>query len=375
MVTLVSPLGEYGGPLRVAVNQAKALMILGHSVTIAGSYLGYASPPTQVEGVPVRLFRARQALPRVGHAGIVAPGLLSWLLRASERFDIAHIHMARDLVTLPAAHIANHLDLPYVVQTHGMIDESDRLLAKPLDRLLTRSALGSAYRVLYLTDVERRDLLSVVGHRQLTVEHLPNGVPNAVATPFRGDAPTEVLFLGRLASRKRPISFVQVAATLSPEFPGVRFTLVGPDDGEGPAVRRALDDARSCGTAVDWEGPIPPNEVVDRMQRSAIYVLPSIDEPYPMSVLEAMSVALPVVVTRSCGLADFIHSSNAGAVVDDDEQSLTHAVRRLLSNPLAARSLGERGREAVRADLSMSSIATRLERIYQGGLSGRPTSG
>ena len=48
-------------------------------------------------------------------------------------YDVVHVHVARDFVTLPAATIARRAGVPYVLQPHGMIDPSDHALARPLD--------------------------------------------------------------------------------------------------------------------------------------------------------------------------------------------------------------------------------------------------
>ncbi|MBK5249133.1 MAG: hypothetical protein JJE50_06815, partial [Actinomycetales bacterium] len=69
VVTLFSPDGAYGGPTRVAVNQAAALRRLGHQVVIAAGGRGYAHPPEHVHGVPLRLFPVRTAVPGTGFAG------------------------------------------------------------------------------------------------------------------------------------------------------------------------------------------------------------------------------------------------------------------------------------------------------------------
>ena len=52
VVTLVSPDGEYGGPVRVATNLSKALRDLGHDVTIAAGTRGFESAPEQLDGTP-----------------------------------------------------------------------------------------------------------------------------------------------------------------------------------------------------------------------------------------------------------------------------------------------------------------------------------
>ena len=59
VVTLLSPDGAYGGPARVALNQSAELVSRGHDVTVVGATRGYRDVPTELNGVPVKLFAAR----------------------------------------------------------------------------------------------------------------------------------------------------------------------------------------------------------------------------------------------------------------------------------------------------------------------------
>lgn len=363
LVTLISPHGEYGGPVRVALNQAEALQKRGHDVTVAGSQRGYGSDvPTVIGTVPVSLFPARTVVPGIGFAGLAAPALQRWLARAARQADIVHIHAARDFVTLPAADWLRRHRIPYVLQTHGMIDPSKNPLAIPLDAALTRRALRAARHVFYLTEEEKRGLTTVAG-ASLRLRELPNGVPQPPA--FSAEHPrTEVLFLARLAPRKRPAHFVDMARLVAASFPDASFRLVGPDEGEGPNVAQRIA-ALAGSVDIAWEGALPPETTTERMSRAAIYVLPSVDEPYPMSVLEAMALGLPVVITDTCGLAPLVRSSGCGIVVDDSTASLVAAVVRLLGGPELAASMGRAGARIARERLSMSSIAAALEQAYR----------
>jgi glycosyltransferase involved in cell wall biosynthesis len=360
IVTLVTPDGAYGGPVRVAINQARALRELGHDVTVAAATRGFSAPPTELDGVPVRLFPARTLLPGTGFAGLTSPGLLRWLRTAVLRADVVHVHAARDLVTLPAAATARRAGVPYFLQTHGMIDPSANPLARPLDAALTRPLLRAAAGVFHLTGLEREQLTEVAG--ELRFHPLANGVPLAQAG--EPGAVREVLYLARLAPRKRPLAFVQAAITLHPSHPEVTFTLVGPDEGEGDGVRRAVTEAAAAGVPVRYEGALAPEVTLDRMRRASVYVLPSVDEPYPMSVLEALSVARPVVVTDTCGLAGFVTAHDAGLVVGTGPDDLAAAIGVLLANPTAAAARGLSGQAAVRSELSMEAIAGRLAAHY-----------
>jgi len=361
VVTLVSPHGEYGGPLRVAVNQLQALAARGHDVVLCAAARGYDVLPDHIDGVPARLYPARTLLPGTGFAGLGSPALWRAVRRNARDFDVVHIHAARDLVTLPAARIAQRQGVRTVLQTHGMIDESSHPLAAPLDAALTRPALASASAVTYLTERERRSLIAV-SRDQATLIDLPNGVPPAEPADT-AERPGHLLYLARLAARKRPTLFVEAARRLAPEFPDATFALVGPDEGEGDAVRDAI--ARSgVAERIRWEGPLAPEHTGARMRSATGYVLPSVDEPYPMSVLEAMAAGLPVVVTDSCGLAPIVDRAGAGAVIDDSLDALTAAMRGLLADPSAARAAGERGRAIMRDEFTMDAIAARLEGHY-----------
>lgn len=359
VVTLVSPHGEYGGPVRVALNQLDALRDLGHDVVLAGAARGYPAIPTEVDGIPARLFPARTLVPGIGFAGIGAPALLRALRRHVAEFDVVHVHAARDLVTLPAARIAQSRGVPTVLQTHGMIDETSHPLAAPLDALLTRPALAAARAVTHLTPRER-DSLEAVGRGRARLVDLPNGVPAGDAAD--ASAP-ELLYLARLAPRKRPVRFVEAAARLAAQHPTARFALVGPDEGEGDAVRAAIA-ASGHADRIRWEGALEPSRTGERMRRATGYVLPAVDEPYPMSVLEAMSAALPVIVTDTCGLAPVVSHADAGIVVDDGLDALVEAMGRLLEDPAGAAARGARGRALTRERFTMPAIAERLVEIY-----------
>lgn len=364
VATLISPHGEYGGPVRVAVNQARALMARGHEVTLAAATRGFGDEvPVDIEGVPVHLAPAVTLLPRTGFAGVGSPKLWSWARGHVADFDVVHVHAARDLVTLPIAAIARRHGVPYVLQTHGMIDQSSNPLARPLDAALTRRVLRDAHRVFHLTELERLSLVAVGGDG-LRLEELPNGVPMSDIAPATGSP--RVLYLARLAPRKRPGVFVSAAEALAREFPDAAFRLVGPDEGEGDRIGMATERARSAGVDIEWEGPLAPEMTTKRMAEATVYVLPSIDEPYPMSVLEAMSVGLPVIVTETCGLAPVVRQASAGLVVDHSTDALIDAMRRLLAEPVAAVAMGQSGRDFVRDRLGMAAIAERLEAAYSG---------
>lgn len=365
VVTLVTPDGAYGGPVRVALNQARALIEAGHDVVVAAAHRGFGDDvPDSLDGVPVRLFPAKTLVPGIGFAGLSSPSLQSWLSEEMPRIDVLHVHLARDFVTLLAARTAIKSSTPLVVQPHGMLDISKNVLAIPLDAAFAKPVLRRASCVFFLTDQEESDLRELAGPK-LALKRLHNGVGRALPSArSSAKAEVDVLFVARLHSRKRPAMFVEMARNLCAKFPQASFSLVGPDEGEGRAVERAIQSAGYSGR-IRWEGPLSMQETPRRTRESDIFVLPSVNEPFPMAVLEAMAAGLPVVVTDTCGIAPVIRENNAGIVVNDSLEELVDAVERLLADGDLRTSTGARARATADELFGMASVEAILSGEYR----------
>lgn len=364
VVTLVSGDGAFGGPLRVALNDVRELRRRGHHVDLVAGWRGPSPAPTQVDGVAVTLFRAVQAVPGAGFSGLVSPGLLRWLSREARLADVVHVHAGRDGVTLPALAVAQARGAATVVQTHGMVAVDGRLKSRVLDSLATRRLLARASQLLALTDAEERDLPRVAG-RPVEVRRIRNGVDLEPARP--GGAPPDapdVLYCARLHARKRPVAFVEAAALVLQDHPTARFALVGPDEGQLPAVRTAVE-ARGLGRSVTYEGALPYDRVTARMARSSVYVLPSVDEPFPMSLLEALALGLPCVITDSTGISAVLAERGAALVTDGSPAELAAAVGRFLDDPGLRGRTGAAALDAVREVFSLSAVVDDLEDAYR----------
>jgi glycosyltransferase involved in cell wall biosynthesis len=243
-----------------------------------------------------------------------------------------------------------------------MLDESTKILARPLDLIFTRPLLRDAACVLCLSDDEMSDVEQVAKSR-LQIRKLLNGVPLASEPADIKGSRREVLFLARLHAIKRPHVFVGSSLELRDEFPDVSFALVGPDEGEAEAITRIIAGS-DAGGSVTWEGALPPSETLNRMRRAHVYVLPSLDEAFGMTVLEAMSVGVPVIVTESCGLAASVRQAEAGIVIDGSVDDLSSAIRFLLNNPAVGERMGQNGRALVGREYSLASVAARLAETY-----------
>jgi glycosyltransferase involved in cell wall biosynthesis len=360
VVTYISPDGAFGGPVRVALGQAAALAERGHDVTV------YAGAPRELagttfhDGYTLKTFAARRVAPVSGFAAMTAPDLAKALKSEAASFDIAHVHLARDLVTLPAAQRIRGTGMPYVLQPHGMIDASDHPLAKPLDAWVTKPLLRDAAAVLTLTDLEVEAIRDIEPNARTSP--ISNGIRIGELVAYDGRADV-VLFLARLHPRKRPLAFVEMACVLRDVLPTTRFVLAGPDEGEGDAVRSAILDAR-MGDRLEWIGAVSPNQTEALLASARAYVLPSFGEVFPMTILESMRVGTPVVTTDSLGIAPDCVRFGAAVITDGSAQALAAGVRGTLTEPRIASGLRAGGLAYLRAKLDIATVGAALEEAY-----------
>ncbi|MFD4944687.1 glycosyltransferase [Streptomyces sp. NPDC058239] len=373
VVTLHTPDHAFGGPTRVALNLSKVQRAGGDDARIVALGDGFEGRlPREVEGVPVHLFRARHLLPMFEVSGITSGALLLAARRMMRGADLVHVHLMRDLVTLPAALLALASRTPLVVQTHGMVDPTEKRVAQLTDLLGVRKVLRDADAVLHLTEMERLDVNAVAAPVPLTrTVRLVNGVrPQKLGPAREPGRPPMVLFLARIQERKRPEDFVAAMPTVLAEHPDARFVLAGPDTGALPAT---LELARRLGVmdSLDHVGALDHEEVLAAGRQADVYVLPSIEEPLGVSVLEAMSVGTPVVITRTCGLGPDVARAGAGRVIDsrvgeDGKNALkvAEAILELLDPEANARA-GKAAWDLVNEHFTIEAVTRTLRRTYE----------
>lgn len=370
VVTLVDERNSYGGPLTVAINHCQELRRRGHDAVIAAGWRGQGDVPTEIEGVPAHLFPVTPVLPGMRFAGLYSFGLARWIRSDRRAVDVAHVHLARDLVPLSAARAFYRAGVPYVTQTHGMVVPDERLAARLLDRFVTAPVLRRAACRLVLTTAEQQALKAVCGPQSRT-EHLPNGIRTSETAEIKPAHPIlDVLFMARLHPRKRVMEFARAAEQVGAGRKDVTFSIVGPDDGDLPQLRDFIASRPHLGGTLAYEGSLPHEMALERLARADVYVLPSVDEPFPMSVLEALGAGVPAVCTDSCGIADPLARRKAVAVTSGEPGALAKTLESLIADPAQRSALRLAGLEAVHSEYSIEAVVDQLEKHYRRFASG-----
>jgi glycosyltransferase involved in cell wall biosynthesis len=167
---------------------------------------------------------------------------------------------------------------------------------------------------------------------------------------------------GTLDWRKGADLFVQIArvAAADPRGKALRFTWIGADKTSNEYLKFS-HDLRECGLSdrvtVIESRPNP----ADYFAAMDIFALTSREDPFPLVMLEAANVGLPIVCFASSGGGPEFSDDNAGLVAPylDTEAFALHVLA-LAADPSLRRRLGECGRAKVRDQFTIDHQAPRL---------------
>ncbi len=171
-----------------------------------------------------------------------------------------------------------------------------------------------------------------------------------------------VLFAGRLADEKNLPQVLEAAR----QHPQVRFTIAG----EGP-LRPIVEKAARELTNLEYLGWVSRAELLTLMDRHEVLLLPSRVESFGTVALEGMARGRLVIVTATCGIAEWPQLAEALCIVADDETP-SHTLRRLMAQtPDSRQSLASRAREqAVNLNSwNIRSWVDTLQRVQSGAVS------
>ncbi len=369
-----SPSSEYGGPASVAMGHALGLQAMGVEVTVATTDLLSLAPvrrwseiqPPPKDRVHVVRFHGRTAVPstvvRRLHANPIAfvfsEQAVWWARTSLRRFDVVHIHFAREPMATSIALVARHQHVPYFLQPHGMLARTQGVRGL-LDKMVVSGIVRSAAGIIALNETESDALRRTFLLQRVAI--LGNPMTDfLMSTPERSGRIT-ILFLARLHPRKRVDAFVRMSRQLADRGHDFRFVVAGPDSGT-LASARAL--AEALGVQIEFKGPLEPAQARDEIARADVYVLPSVDEPYPMTVLEAMYAGTPAVITTGCQIHDLLSKAQAAIVTDPNPAALADGVEQALE-PEVRRNLVRNAQTWIADNASTGSISRRLVDIYR----------
>jgi glycosyltransferase involved in cell wall biosynthesis len=294
-----------------------------------------------------------------------AVGPLRRLIR-ERRVDLVHCNNM--LVKTPGALVAQSAGVPCVLHVRNLHES-----------LPGRLYYGSLARLPAVRRVIANSEASAVPFRRVApakVTVVPNGVDLAEWDPsrfprgaFRAEAglpPEDLLvgFTGNLIPRKGIDVLVRAAARVLEGRRGVTFAAVGrvPVGAPEDYLASCTDLARRLGIGERFRFAGFRADVRPAVRDFDVLVLPSLQEPFGRSIIEAMALGAPVVASRVGGVPEIIGDGREGLLVaPGSAEELAAAIGRLLDAPGLRADLARRARERVEREFDVVRLTRRVE--------------
>jgi glycosyltransferase involved in cell wall biosynthesis len=194
-------------------------------------------------------------------------------------------------------------------------------------------------------------------------------VPPGDAPAWRRRDTSEIVLgtAGRLVELKGLEYLLHAANALRNEFPTLRVEIAG--TGPQRAKLEQTVGQLGLGERVEFLGWV--RDLNSILPRWDVFVMPSLEEGFPVAALEAMAAGLPVVATPVGGVPELIEDGKTGWLVPPgDAQALVSRLRLVLCDPEGRLTIGAAAQARVRDHFSLAQMTNAFGKLYDELLSG-----
>lgn len=241
---------------------------------------------------------------------------LTEMLAADAGFDVVHAH---DWVTYPAAvNIKRKSGKPMIVHVHAL--ETDRVGKEARNAIyhIEKYGLENADRVIAVSQYTKDQILLHYGIAPDKITVIHNGIEPAEPIRHKHTLRDKlVVFLGRITHQKGPHFLLETAEKVTRVYPRVKFVVAG----TGDQFAHLLESSayKKLGSKFIFAGFITKEKVNQLLAMADVYFMPSVSEPFGLTVLEAAQQKVPTVISAQSGAAEVVKSSLKADYWDTDK--------------------------------------------------------
>lgn len=354
---------EHGGAQQVVVDLVKHLDQDRFQPKVC-SITGIAPRQEELEALGVETF----VLGKRAHSTVSGVSSMIRLAGLFRRQGVAVLHthgFAGNVWSRLAGILAR---VPVLVHTDHNVEVKRRRVL-----LLERFLLASTDMVTGISEDATRNFLRNTGASHEKVRTIRNGfdfarIEKAADLPLPSDLPLRpgrktVVLIGRLVEIKGHRYLLEAAAQIVSQRDDVQFLLVG--DGPLRGFLEQFVHDRGLQEHVLFAGI--RKDVPVLLRHAEVFVLASLTEGLPITLLEAMASEVPVVVTGVGGIPEVVEDNVTGLVVPPaDVTALRQAILNTLEQPDEARRRSRVGLQRLRDEFAIVQMVDAYQDLYRG---------
>jgi glycosyltransferase involved in cell wall biosynthesis len=317
----------------------------------------------QVDGVNVERFEAspKKILSRLG----ASDGLRRAIRDKLRSADVFHAHGLWQMTSIYPTTINGSQSMT-IVSPRGMLGAEALEFSKWRKKAFWWWAQKAALErcaALHATSRDEYEAIRAAGISR-PVAVIPNAIdlPDLEALP-EGQRSRTVISLGRLHPKKGLDRLVRAWGELEAEFPDWQLRLIGPNEGN---YREELEElARQLALKhVSIEQPLFGEQKWTALRSAELFVLPTLNENFALTVAEALACETPVIATKGAPWSG-LDQKQCGWWIDHGPDRLAAALRYAMRlEDEQRRAMGRRGREWMAQDFSWEAVAVSMHDVY-----------
>jgi len=354
----------------------------GHEVTVYTSNIPHSKKHEYINGI--NIFRFNCLASPLNNQ--ITPGIFFKLL--NKHYDIlhvhSHVHLSSNLAVLSKKFNKN----PIVLTSHGVSNFQDKkaIIENIYNRTIAKWMFSNVDRIIALTH-SQAEILKLLGANQKSIVVIPNGIDltrigisngvgtcdnNLIISKLSSHVHFKIiknrkilLYVGSLIPRKGVNYLIESMKYI---YPDVVLLIVGGSLKRNYNFENALKSrVRSLGlNNILFLGQVSNEDLGYLYTIADIFILPSLSEGLPCTLIEAMSYKKCVIATKIAGNYDVIHNWQNGVLVNPrDPIDIADKINFILDHDHLKETLGQAARKEIELNYNIEKVYKSTLNVYE----------
>lgn len=306
------------------------------------------------KGVDVRF------LDKKGGMDLSLPFKLRKLIKL-EQPDVIHTHLVASVYTMPVASVCKKSRKVHTV--HSLANKENTRLGRMINKFFFKH---KKFIPVALTEENRKSIVEEYGKNiEATIIH--NGINLDKCLPksdYSTNATFHFLHIGSFKEAKNQSMLLKVFKKVIDEGYDYHLDFVGSGGNDEQKIVQMVDDLK-LNEKVTFHGG--QDNVYPFLQKADAFVLPSIYEGMPITLIEAMGTGLPIIASNVGGIPDMLENMKTAILIEPTEEELYHSLIKVASNQTLRETLGINALHGSKR-FSAEIMAEKYLSIYTGGI-------
>ena len=324
-----------------------------------------------IKGIPV--YAAHCTIEKFG---MYAPNAKKIANKIAKNYDIIHIYSWYHHIGIEFFKISKKFSIPLVVSTMGTLQEGAKNFYKKqkliVDFFYTKKMLIHANALHSVGESEKQSYLKY-GVKDEKIHQIENGINlNDFELNIKCDILERVgitkkpyiLFLSRIDKKKGLEILLHAFKMLNSVNKKINLVVAGTGNPDYIQEIKNLVNELDIQDWIIFTGLVTHDEKITLFKSAKLFSLTSISDIHPRAIQEALTMGVPVVISKESDYPE-VEEYNAGIIVNLDSKEICHAFEKLLKNDEILNTFSNNAKKLIKEKFLLEEQVKKFEKLYQ----------